>query len=166
MEKAGRSEPLSMARFSATPNQTNSQPPLRRSNPSSYGFASHNMGYFTVSRKTGGKRMAAKPEGHSCEERKRMHEKIQGTRECLQTVVKVFPIRCDPGKRGATESVSARSEAKLAADATAPERADPTHQIGSCCLQSRDFPKRARRPPRKAAAAMIGCPTSLSPQHR
>ena len=34
-------------------------------------------------------------------------------------------IPCDPGQRGATEGVSTRSEAHLAADATASEPADP-----------------------------------------
>ena len=76
---------------------------------------SHKTGYFTVQRKTIGKRMAAKLKDIRAKLRKRMHETILGTREWLQTV----------GQRGAAASVSARSEAKLAADATAPERADP-----------------------------------------
>src|SRR6266568_4218664 len=53
----------------------------------------------------------------------------------------VFPIPCRARQRGATEGVFARGEAKLAADATATEPAEPF---------------------RKAAAAMIGCPTSAS----
>ena len=37
----------------------------------------------------------------------------------------VFPIPCRAGQRGATKGVSARSEANMAADATATKSADP-----------------------------------------
>jgi hypothetical protein len=87
---------------------------------------SHKTGYFTVQRKTIGKRLAAKLKEIRAKLRQRMHEKIRGTREWLQAVVRgYFQYHAIPGKRGAAESVSARSEAKLAADATAPEPADP-----------------------------------------
>jgi hypothetical protein len=81
-------------------------------------------GYFTVRRKTIGKRMAAKLKGIRETLRQRMHENIGGTLKWLQSVVRGY-FQYHAGQRGATEGVSARSEANLAADATATESEEP-----------------------------------------
>jgi hypothetical protein len=51
---------------------------------------SHKPGYFTVHRKTIGKRMAARLKDIHAELRKRMHEKIRGTLEWLQAVARGY----------------------------------------------------------------------------
>jgi RNA-directed DNA polymerase len=51
---------------------------------------SHKTGYFTVHRKTIGKRMAAKLKEIHAELRKRMHENIRGTLKWLQAVVRGY----------------------------------------------------------------------------
>ena len=53
---------------------------------------SHKTGYFTVGRKTIGKRMAAKLKEIQAELRRRMHETIRGTLEWLQTVVRGYLV--------------------------------------------------------------------------
>jgi hypothetical protein len=59
---------------------------------------SHKTGYFTVQRKTMGKRMAAKLKEIRAKLRQRMHEKIRGTREWLQAVVRgYFQYHAIPG---------------------------------------------------------------------
>ena len=59
---------------------------------------SHKTGYFTVRRKTIGKRMAAKLKEIHAELRRRMHETIRGTLEWLQTVVRgYFVYHAIPG---------------------------------------------------------------------
>jgi RNA-directed DNA polymerase len=59
---------------------------------------SHKTGYFTVHRKTIGKRMAAKLKNLHAQLRQRMHEAIQGTVEWLQSVVRgYFQYHAIPG---------------------------------------------------------------------
>ena len=59
---------------------------------------SHKTGYFTVQRKTIGKRMAAKLKDLQAKLRQRMHEKIRGTLEWLQSVVRgYFRYHAIPG---------------------------------------------------------------------
>ncbi len=59
---------------------------------------SHKTGYFTVRRKTIGKRMAAKLKDIHAKLRQRMHEKIPGTLEWLQSVVRgYFRYHAVPG---------------------------------------------------------------------
>jgi len=59
---------------------------------------SHKTGYFTVQRKTIGKRMAAKLKDIHAQLRQRMHEKIRGTLEWLQSVVRgYFRYHAVPG---------------------------------------------------------------------
>ena len=71
-------------------------------------------GYFTVRRKTIGKRMAAKLKEIRQKLRRRMHEAVRGTAEvAADGGAGVFPIPRRAGQRGATESVSARSAAHL-----------------------------------------------------
>jgi len=62
------------------------------------GGTSQPKGYFTVRRKTIGKRMAAKLKEIRGELRKRMHEEIGGTLKWLQTVVRgYFQYHAVPG---------------------------------------------------------------------
>lgn len=87
---------------------------------------SQKTGYFTVRRKTIGKRMAAKLKDIQAKLRQRMHDKVRETVEWLQSVVRgYFQYHAVPGQRGATEGVFTRGEAQLAADATATESAEP-----------------------------------------
>jgi RNA-directed DNA polymerase len=59
---------------------------------------SHKTGYFTVQRKTIGKRMAAKLKDIKAKLRQRMHETIRGTLEWLQSVVRgYFRYHAVPG---------------------------------------------------------------------
>src|SRR6202166_567648 len=59
---------------------------------------SQKTGYFTVRRKTIGKRMAAKLKDIQAQLRKRMHEQIRGTLEWLQSVVRgYFRYHAVPG---------------------------------------------------------------------
>ena len=59
---------------------------------------SHKTGYFTVQRKTIGKRMAAKLQDIHAKLRQRMHENIRGTLEWLQSVVRgYFRYHAVPG---------------------------------------------------------------------
>src|SRR5260221_13710907 len=59
---------------------------------------SHKTGYFTVRRKTIGKRMAAKPKEIHAELRQRMHENVRETLEWLHSVVRgYFQYHAAPG---------------------------------------------------------------------
>ena len=113
---------------------------------------SHKTGYFTVHRRTIGKRMAAKLKDIRVKLRTRMHARVRGTVQWLVQVVRgYFQYHAIPGNWGATEGVSQRCAAHLVSSATAQKPAQPPHVgalLGASCRAVATSPDSATLPER------------------
>jgi hypothetical protein len=90
--------------------------------------ASHRTGYFTVHRRTIGKRMATKLKDIRAKLQQRMHAAPTTTGKWLvQSGAGVFPISRHPGQLGTTEGVSPRRAAHVVSSASTTKPGQPPH---------------------------------------